>query len=541
MSHGQSDADLIRADPQHRALLHREPPDRLGAAGRAPSLWGIYGYIQMPKRKDPDVPGALRGGRLHLAGRQRRARSSSWSPARSKQKMAENATRRARSSRSRAPASSIVYVDARRADHRSRPRSSTTSSCGSNSIRDLPPGAGPIEFIKDFGDTAALMLTVASPKVERRSSSSCARATIAQRHRAGRARGRAGGATTAAPRSWSPSRRRSTRADRRAASRPGRAACSTATRLIGDATPLEGPGFVGIDCRRPRPTTRLLAAALQRFVDASGCAPAELHPDVWRPGDHPRSRRRPRRALAAVAGDRYTYRELDEFTDVIQRTLQTRAAGVEGVARRASCPSRSTSTTRRSGWPLRHAADAARRRSSAPATSPLPGGMLEVGGKNAHRSIPPASSRARRRSATSSSARRRRARRVYLRDLVDVIRGYQSPPRFLNYYYRARRRRQLAPQPRASRWPCRCAPASRSATSATRSTPRSAQLAPRLPDDLMLRAHVRPAAAGRRERRAVHAQPLRGHRAGRAGRADRLLGVALGAADGAVRFRSRWR
>src|SRR6185295_17363153 len=28
----------------------------------------------------------------------------------------------------------------------------------------LPDGAGPIVFVKDFGDTAALMLTVASPK-----------------------------------------------------------------------------------------------------------------------------------------------------------------------------------------------------------------------------------------------------------------------------------------------------------------------------------------------------------------------------------------
>src|SRR5262249_10348204 len=31
-------------------------------------------------------------------------------------------------------------------------------------IHDLPEGAGPINFIKDFGDTASLMLTVASPK-----------------------------------------------------------------------------------------------------------------------------------------------------------------------------------------------------------------------------------------------------------------------------------------------------------------------------------------------------------------------------------------
>src|SRR5947209_10080879 len=33
-----------------------------------------------------------------------------------------------------------------------------------NQIRDLPEGAGPIQFDKDFGDTATLMLTVASPK-----------------------------------------------------------------------------------------------------------------------------------------------------------------------------------------------------------------------------------------------------------------------------------------------------------------------------------------------------------------------------------------
>ena len=35
-----------------------------------------------------------------------------------------------------------------------------------DSITDLPDGAGPIDFVKDFGDTAALMLTVASPRVD---------------------------------------------------------------------------------------------------------------------------------------------------------------------------------------------------------------------------------------------------------------------------------------------------------------------------------------------------------------------------------------
>ena len=35
-----------------------------------------------------------------------------------------------------------------------------------DAIHDLPQGAGPILYIKDFGDTAALMLTVASPPAD---------------------------------------------------------------------------------------------------------------------------------------------------------------------------------------------------------------------------------------------------------------------------------------------------------------------------------------------------------------------------------------
>jgi multidrug efflux pump subunit AcrB len=36
-----------------------------------------------------------------------------------------------------------------------------------NSLNDrLPQGAGPIQFLSDFGDTAALTLTVASPRID---------------------------------------------------------------------------------------------------------------------------------------------------------------------------------------------------------------------------------------------------------------------------------------------------------------------------------------------------------------------------------------
>ena len=63
----------------------------------------------------------------------------------------------------------------------------------------------------------------------------------------------------------------------------------------------------------------------------------------------------------------------------------------------------------------------------------LPGGMLDVQGKNL--SIDPSGEFKSEKeigdvAITSSSS----GTPVYLRDLVDVVRGYQSPARFLNYY-----------------------------------------------------------------------------------------------------------
>src|SRR5262249_13164057 len=58
----------------------------------------------------------------------------------------------------------------------------------------LPDGAGPIHFVKDFGDTATLLLTVASPRVEGAElalrAEAIRRALIAARH--DRPGGRAG-------------------------------------------------------------------------------------------------------------------------------------------------------------------------------------------------------------------------------------------------------------------------------------------------------------------------------------------------------------
>ena len=48
---------------------------------------------------------------------------------------------------------------------------------------------------------------------------------------------------------------------------------------------------------------------------------SEIHPDSW-PAAFIRDPADTEARLAAVAGDKYSYRELDDFTDLIGRTIQ---------------------------------------------------------------------------------------------------------------------------------------------------------------------------------------------------------------------------
>src|SRR5262245_17641713 len=125
-------------------------------------LWGVYGFLKMPQRKDPEIP-----IRQALA-------LCPW-PGASAEKIEELVTRR---------------IEARIAENVKIEKIESNTRTGIaavyitlvegvgetgkefddiklklDSITDLPKGAGPITFVKDFGDTAALMLTVASPKV----------------------------------------------------------------------------------------------------------------------------------------------------------------------------------------------------------------------------------------------------------------------------------------------------------------------------------------------------------------------------------------
>ena len=124
-------------------------------------VWGVYGYYRMPERKDPEIP-------IRVA-----VAMCSW-PGVKAEKVEELVTRK---------------IETRIAENEKVERVESTSRTGLSvvkvrlvesakatgeifddinlklaGIRDLPEGAGPIVFIKDFGDTATLMLAIASPR-----------------------------------------------------------------------------------------------------------------------------------------------------------------------------------------------------------------------------------------------------------------------------------------------------------------------------------------------------------------------------------------
>ena len=174
-----------------------------------------------------------------------------------------------------------------------------------NGIRDLPEGAGPIQFIKDFGSTAALMLTVASPRLEEVQVSLRAdqvRAAIEQL-RAGAAPGHAGHGGVQLP-----------ALDLRGQRGPAGSALPGAGG--GGRHPARRPAARGPAVRRGgrdhaiSPTRR--SSPTCTASSRSGFGPPSSTPT---PGSRPScaTRRRPGRRLLAVAGDKYSYQELEQL------------------------------------------------------------------------------------------------------------------------------------------------------------------------------------------------------------------------------------
>lgn len=199
-------------------------------------------------------------------------------------------------------------------------------------------------------------------------------------------------------------------------------------RVLTDVRWLEGPGFVGLDGQASR-TDQELSTYVQKFLDER-MQKAEIPPDMWgiavvrRPEDT-------RSVLTKVAGDKYTYAELDHFTDLIERNLQN-VKEVSKVSRSGVLPEAiylDYSQDRLAAYGLRPS-NLGQVLNARNITAS--GGVLEVSRQNVN--ILPSGQFQQSTAigdvavgATPSGAP------VYLRDLVQIARGYDLPPKFLNF------------------------------------------------------------------------------------------------------------
>src|ERR1700692_3901200 len=284
-------------------------------------VWGWFGYRSMPQRKDPDIP-----VRVGVA-------SCSWPGATAQQveqlitrpiedTVAQNKTIHAGTAADYGvrsislPGYSYVYIQLID-DVDDLKRQFSDINLKLNALNgQLPQGSGPITFQSDFGDTAALMLTVASPQadsveIDLRSQSIQAAVRSARATKKNVQPKKPVTVIYPFPESVSP------RAIASATALFERQAMQAG--ILSNTTQIQGTGFIGLDGTSSRDD-----AAIQAFIQqffANQIQRSELHPDAWSPiiiHDPAETREK----LAEVAGDKYSYAELDDFSDLIARTLQ---------------------------------------------------------------------------------------------------------------------------------------------------------------------------------------------------------------------------
>jgi multidrug efflux pump subunit AcrB len=419
MQHGKTDADIIQ-NTRNAARYFTENRQITWVLLIATIFFGIYGYQGMPKRKDPVLP-------LHYV-----VALCPWPGAsaekieqqitrRMEEKIAENAKVDLITSLAR---NGVTVLEARiQEDIAESAREFDDLKVRLDGLKDLPEGAGPIQFFKDFGQTAALMLTVASPKIETVELS--LRAT-AIRRAIEQTRVKAPGQNRVSLVLNFPAEIGSGGLRRL---RDWVAQAAIDQKIARDVRHFDAANFLGFDAVAARGEQALLDFTQEFF---NGHAPAaEMHPDVWLPvviGDPAQTEIR----LQAVAGDKYSYRQLDEFTDLIKRSLQNvpqvSKVSRSGVLKEQILLEYSQMRMASFGTPPATISRALGARNIS-----LPGGQLEVEGKNL--GIDPSGEfKSEREIGDVVITASNTGTPVYLRDVVNIQRGYQSPPTFLNFY-----------------------------------------------------------------------------------------------------------
>jgi multidrug efflux pump subunit AcrB len=282
-------------------------------------LWGVFSYMKMPKRKDPEIPVRVAAAVLNWPGataenvEERVTRVV-------ERKLAENSKIERIESTTRAGVAVVtMLLDETTKDTR---KEFDDIWLKLSSLNTLPEGAT-MEFMKDFGDTSALMLTLASPR------SSPIEVQLRAERMATAIRATRNGATaTGAPATLVGCFPYSI--DDRELAVVGRALSEWAeSRGAKDIRLVSGPGFLGIDAATVASDEKILGNAREFFAER--LRGSEIHPDLW-PLTVIRNPAQTEQRLAAVAGEKYSYRDLDGYSETLEKALR-RLPAVAGVSR----------------------------------------------------------------------------------------------------------------------------------------------------------------------------------------------------------------
>ena len=431
MAH-QTDEQLIQTK-HNTSRFFVEHRQIAWAALVAVVVWGVYGYFNMPQRKDPDIPVRVAVAVCQWPGAT--AQEIEQLVTRPiEQTIAQNKTIHPVAAddygiRSISlPGVSFVYVNLAENVSDTREQFSDINLKLQALAPQLPSGTTGIQFQSDFGDTAALMMTVASPlqddlEIDLRAQS--VEETIRNARSSPARRSHDPGLRPVTivytfPLSLSPAPILRVAEDlRREAERQG---------VLEHAQLISGRGFLAADA-----LTRFDDARVEGFVQeylAAHLQESEIDPDATGPVlIHDVSETREK--LKAVATAKYSYAQLDDFTNLISRTLlgvpQTSRVDRSGVLPQAVYLTYSQERLASYGLQVTDLSRILQARNIT-----LPGGTIEAGGRQIR--IDPSGKFDDARAIGDVLVGTQSGPPVYLRDLVDISRGYQAPPNFLNFY-----------------------------------------------------------------------------------------------------------
>src|ERR1700733_7434610 len=394
-------------------------------------VWGLVGYTFQAQRKDPEIPVRVAVAACPWPGATAE-QVEQFVTRRIEDVAAENKTIHPGTDADYGvksislPGYSFVYLQLDESVKDTKRQFSDINLKLNALNAQLPQGAGPIVFQSDFGDTAALMLTVASPKADDIEIAARANSVEAalRKARGSKLQNRTGKHVTIVdsfPQSIS------AREVLDAGYLFQQEAQSAG--IIRDSEIVRGSGFIGLDGISEADDSAI-RAFIQRFL-SDRLKRSELHPDAWELALI-RDPSETRGKLASVAGDKYSYADLDNFSDLIGRTLQG-AAEVSKVENRGVLPQAvylDYSQDRLAAYGLRPD-DLSKVLSARNIIAP--GGSIETADRKVAL-IPSGQFDTAKSIGDLAVSTTSEGAPVYLRDLVQISRGYQAPAQYLNYY-----------------------------------------------------------------------------------------------------------